>query len=530
MQKILVMAMALVLAACGGGSGSGDHKEPETATLNVTAYGAVGDGWTDNTLAIQRALDEAGKRGATVEIPEGTFITGALFLHSNTTLRIAKGATLKAINAETYWNIETPAGTLPAATAGLAANIDGNRLYPQVMTRVQGIDMNWVAAIINIRDVRNVRITGQGVIDGNGSYWWRRSAIVKDSPHSRLHVGWAGPYDDQRPRSIESYKSSNVAIDSVTIRNSPFWTVHLVYSDGVHVSNILIDNLLTYGDAWKPSTDGIDIDSSRNVLVEDSTIAANDDAIALKSGRDGNGLKANVPTEHILIRNVTVKAGAAGLTLGSETSGGVHDVEVDHMHIKPVRALVNSNLGYKKDGPAVVAAFFLKSSELRGGLMSDINIHDVDVDDAYYFLLTKISGSTTKDPLTDPPIPAAFAAQYVVPPYWSAVAELPEPLAAGVPHFKGLSFRNIRMNHVVKAAFAVKEMVRRQVVGDTYSDFVFENVRIDAATAAGSINSAKNWHFTNSSVRDATGKDIAPVLDRASMSGITGLAGLTGMS
>src|SRR5581483_10549161 len=111
----------------------------------------------------------------------------------------------------------------------------------------------------------------------------------------------------------------------LTLHRSGFWTVHICYSDGVTVDGVTINNNIG---GKGPSTDGIDIDSSRHVLVEHADITVNDDALCLKAGRDSDGLRVNRPTEDVVLRDSTVRAGAAGFTIGSETSGGFRNVDV----------------------------------------------------------------------------------------------------------------------------------------------------------------------------------------------------------
>jgi polygalacturonase len=470
--------MAALMKALGGAGAS-----PSTGpVLDVADYGAKGDGTTDDTAAIQRALDEASARHGTVVFPKGDFLTGALFVKSNTTLRIDEGVTLKAIQADTSW---------PQVSSA----------YPQIQTRVQGVEMQWAAAIINVDHAENVTITGDGTIDGQGQSWWDHYYLVAKPQHDKDKVGWALNYDEERPRTIETFESHNVTIKDVTLRNSPFWTVHLAYTDGAHVDGVKIRNLMN-ATGRMPSTDGVDIDSSRNVLVERADIQANDDALVIKSGRDGDGLRVNRPSENILIRNSLVTAGA------------VYNVDV-----KPMVAQYNSNIGYKAGGPTVYAGFIFKSAPTRGGTMENIDVHNVDIEDAYYFLRAEQNWGSTNT------IPASYPAEKV-PPFWSAIMELPPTPEAGIPHFRHFSFENITMSHVESKVFDVSA-----AAGSSYEDFTFKNVDINATNSkgatvsGGSIRNAVDWTFTNTSVHDAQGNPVPVSLDPATTSGVTGLPG-----
>ena len=487
--------MAALLKALGG-AGANPSTGP---VINVADYGAKGDGTTDDTAAIQKALNDASARQGTVVFPQGDFLTGALFVKSNTTLRIDEGVTLRAIQVDTSW---------PKVSAA----------YPQIQTRVQGIEMQWVAAIINIDHSENVTITGNGTIDGQGQAWWDHYYLVASPQHNKDKVGWALNYDEQRPRTIESFESKNVTIKDVTLRDSPFWTVHLAYTDGAHVDGVKIRNLMN-ASGRMPSTDGVDIDSSRNVLVENADIQANDDAIVIKSGRDGDGLRVNRPSENILIRNSLVTAGSAGFTIGSETSGGVRNVEVYNIDLKPMVAQYNSNIGYKAGGPTVFSGFIFKSAPTRGGTMEDVYVHNVNIEGAYYLLRAEQNWGSTNT------IPDGYPAEKV-PPFWSAIMEMPATPEAGIPHFRNFTFKNIKMASVESTVFNVSA-----TAGSSYENFTFKNIDVNATSSkgatvsGGSIRNAQNWTFINSSVHDAQGNPVGVSLDAATTSGVTGLSG-----
>ncbi|MGF6853751.1 polygalacturonase [Paraburkholderia sp. CI3] len=536
---LLAIALAcMTVAGCGGGgipnSDSDATAAPKSAapakpasspnvktTFNVAEFGAKGDGSTDDTAAIQKALNAASAAKGTVVFPQGTFMTGALFVGSNTTLQIDEGVTLKAIQAQSWWNIETTIAS--GATNGFYP--DGLSLYPQVPTRVQGIEMNWASAIINVRDADNVTITGKGVIDGNGQSWWSHYYADGTTFHSSLGVTWALNWDEQRPRGIETYKSTNVTIKDVTVQNSPFWTIHLCYSDQLHLDGVHVYNFPTAATGIMPSTDGIDMDSSTNILVENADIVANDDGFVIKSGRDGDGLRVNKPTANVVIRNSTVRAGATAFTIGSETSGGANNIEVSNIQVSPLTAQINSNVGYKTGGPAVYSVFVFKSAPTRGGVMENVYIHDINVDDAYYFMQGNENwpaGGT---------VPATFGTTYVEPPYWPSILVMPANASDGYPIFRNFRFENIRMKHVESAVFGVAGYtIAGEAEKGRFTNFTFNNVNITAvkssgtSVGAGSIANAGNWTFTNSTIKNAAGANLVPTLATTSTA-VTGLPG-----
>ena len=306
---------------------------PKTFVAND--YGAAGDGKTLDTTSIQKAIDAAAVAGGTVTLKPGTYLTGSLFLKSGVTLDVPEGSTI--IGSE---------------------KLDD---YPMLPTRIAGIEMTWPAALINVR--------GPAERDDyrEGNYRRRRSHLVEIVLGSARNLQpkglrWASDYDARRPRLILFQNSSNVQLGGgIMLKRSGFWTVQILYSHDVHVDGVTIRN---NEGGRGPSTDGIDIDSSRKVLIEHADIEANDDALCLKSGRDSDGLRVNRPTEDVVIRDSIIRDGAAALTFGSETSGGFHNIEAYN-----ITALSH-----------VPSGVLFKSAHTRGGNASDIRIHDLTLE------------------------------------------------------------------------------------------------------------------------------------------------------
>ncbi|MDF2934659.1 MAG: endopolygalacturonase [Paenibacillaceae bacterium] len=251
-------------------------------------YGAVPDGTTVATGPIQAAIDAAeAAGGGRVEFDPGTYLTGSLFLKSHVELHVAEGVTLLGVASE-----------------------EG---YPEMWSRVAGIEMNWPAGLVNICGQEHAAVTGPGTIDGQGNYWWDKYWSMREA-YTPRGLRWAADYDCKRPRNLLVLDSSHIRLENFTSLRSGFWNVHICYSEHVTVDG------LTIRENQGPSTDGIDIDSSSHVLVENCSIDCNDDNLCIKSGRDADGLRVNLPAEHIVIRNCYTGEGA-GITLGSETSG-----------------------------------------------------------------------------------------------------------------------------------------------------------------------------------------------------------------
>ncbi|GEO07334.1 polygalacturonase [Adhaeribacter aerolatus] len=293
-----------MLTSCGKSLTShAVKKQDELQIFDVTKFGAVGDSVTVNTKAIQRALDECYKAGGgIVLIPKGVYSSGALFLKSNVHLKLDKEAKLRAV-------------------AGLEN-------FPELKnTRIAGIHMNWPSAFINALNANNIKISGEGTIDGSGYYWWepywqKRAVLVKTVPGDL--IDWHVP----RPRLILFDKVTDSEISGLRLQNSGFWTVHICYSQNIQLTDLNIFNPVLEDGKKAASTDGIDVDSSRDIFIRNCIISVDDDCIAVKSGRGSDGLRVNIPTENVVIEDCTFLEGHGGVSIGTETAGGIKNVFV----------------------------------------------------------------------------------------------------------------------------------------------------------------------------------------------------------
>ena len=274
--------------------------------FNVRDFGAVGDGRTLVTAAIQSAIDACAKAGGgKVFVPAGNYLTGPLFLRSNLELELHSGAVL----------------------LGSRQVSD----YPSIEGRWEGLERTVFASLLTGLDLENVAITGNGVLDGQGAIW--REAH-HETEELRKKMGLTGrepenpagsPLRWPRPRMINLYRCRNVRISGLLLRDCPSWNVHPVSCE-----NVRIDGLSIVNPRDSANTDGIDPDSCRNVRISDCYISTGDDCIILKSGYKHIPGKPFQPTENVVVTNCVFGEGHCGVGVGSETAGGIRNVAISN--------------------------------------------------------------------------------------------------------------------------------------------------------------------------------------------------------
>jgi polygalacturonase len=418
-------------------------------TFIVAKYGAVADGKTLNTQAIQKAIDAAAKKGGVVTFAPGQYLTGSIFLKKGVTLRLDKGVTLLG-----------------------SQNLKD---YPELPTRVAGIEMKWPAALINILDQDNVAITGEGTVDGQGKPFWDNYwAMRKDYDPKGLR--WIIDYDAKRPRMLVVANSSNT-LKGITLQRSGFWTVHILYSKNVTADGLVIrNNIGGHG----PSTDGIDIDSSSYVLVQNCDIDCNDDNFCLKAGRDADGLRVNRPAEYILIQNCVAGAGDGLFTCGSETSGGIRHVIARNLKAKGTKVGIR-----------------IKSALTRGGTVEDIRVDNIEMDGVGTAILMTMNWNPAYSYSS---LPEGYT-QQTLPAHWKAMLTKVEPAEKGIPHFKDVTITNVRVSNAKTAISAEGQ------ANSLLENMTLENITMTAETAGG-INYGTGWHVKNINI---TAQDQEPV-------------------
>jgi polygalacturonase len=312
--------------------------------FDITKYGAVPGGEKDSSAAIAAAIAACSQAGGgRVVVPRGVFPTGPVHLKSNTNLHLEEGSTLKFSR-------------------------DTKQYLPLVLTRFEGTECMNYSPLIYCFEQTNVAVTGTGVLDGQADreHWWPQrgnaqpgapnpradaDALVamadKDVPVSQRIFG-EGHY--LRPAFVQPYRSTNVLIEGVSIRNSPMWELNPVLCRNVTVRGVKIAS-------FGPNNDGCDPESSTDVLIEGCVFETGDDCIAIKSGRNRDGRRVGAPCENIIIRDCTMKDGHGGVSLGSEGSGGIHNVFIDNCRM---------------DSPNLQRALRLKTNTFRGGSYENV--------------------------------------------------------------------------------------------------------------------------------------------------------------
>lgn len=342
-------------------------------TTSIVKFGAIPDGYTLNTKSINDAITAVSKKGGgVVFVPAGLWLTGPVVIKSNVNLHLAQGATLLFTADKSQYPL-------------VAANWEG---LPQMRNQ----------SPVSATDAVNIAITGKGIIDGNGDPWravksdkltasqwkklvasggvlsedkktWYPSESFMKGSKMPSNPGMITPDRDAayyesikdflRPNMVLFTKCKNVLLEGVIFQNSPAWCLHPLMCENLTVKNIFVKN------PWYAQNgDGIDVESCKNVLIENSVFDVGDDALCMKSGRDVEGRKRGMPTENVIIRGCTVYASHGGFVIGSEMSGGARNIYVSNC------TFIGSDIGLR-----------FKTTRGRGGVVENIFIKDIYMKD-----------------------------------------------------------------------------------------------------------------------------------------------------
>jgi polygalacturonase len=331
--------------------------------FNITSFGAVGDGTTDCTRAFTDAIGACHQAGGgRVVVPAGAFLSGAIHLQSGVNLHLAKGATIRF-------------------------STDPEKFLPVVFSRDVAEMMNY-SPFVYAYGQENVAITGEGMLDGQASKsvwpdWSRRAgpdaAKLTEMGDREVPVAQRilGEGHFIRPNFVEFVRCRNVLVEGVRVVDSPMWVLHPLYCTNVTVRGVTV---VSHGH----NNDGCDPDSCTDVLIKDCVFDTGDDCIAVKAGRDHDGRRVNIPCQNVVIQNCTFKDGHGGVTLGSETAGGLRNVFAENCEF---------------DSPNLDQALRFKTNPARGGFIEDVYIRNCRVKTARYgiHMTMRYSSSGARD-------------------------------------------------------------------------------------------------------------------------------------
>lgn len=317
-------------------------------SFNIRKYGAKSDGKKVNTEAINKTIEVCSKMGGgSVIVPAGTWITGPIHFKSNVNLVLEENAVLSFVD-------------------------DPKAYLPAVMTTWEGIECYNYSPLIYALECENIAITGKGTLKPQMETWktWFKRPPAHIEASKQLYAMGATdvPVEKRqmaerennfRPHLIQFNRCKHVLLDGFKIRESPFWTIHMfMCEDGI------VRNMDVY--AHGHNNDGIDIEMSKNFLVENCTFDQGDDAVVIKSGRNRDAWRTNMPTENVVIRNCTIVKGHSLLGIGSELSGGVRNIYMTDI----------------KAPSSVLYVVQIKTNHRRGGFVENIYVDGIETENA----------------------------------------------------------------------------------------------------------------------------------------------------
>lgn len=418
-------------------------------TFSIAKYGAVADGITLNTKAINNAIADCSKNGGgVVLIPNGVWLTGPIVLKSNVNLHLSKNALLQFTSDFNQYSL-------------YEGNYEGSAAYRN-------------QSPISAFNEENIAVTGYGIIDGNGDYWRiiKKEKLTSTQWKNKIASGGIVSGDEQTwypsekslagtkvkdpgvikngitLKDVEAYKDflrpnmvvltncKRVLLEGITFQNSPAWNLHPLMCEDLIVRNVYAKN------PWNAQNgDGIDVESCKNFIIENSTFDVGDDGICIKSGRDEEGRKRNMPTENGIIRNNVVYHAHGGFVIGSETSGGAKNLFVSNC------TFIGTDVGLR-----------FKTTRGRGGVVENIYCNNIVMKDIITDAISFDMYYAAKDPIV----------------LNDEKRELPKveilPVTEATPKFQDFYINNITCNGAERAIFirGIPEMhVKNINIGNT---------------------------------------------------------------
>jgi polygalacturonase len=485
MNRVFSFFVLLILAS----SATAQKKLPvikqavfKKDSFNITRFGAKADGITLNTTAINNAIIDCSKKGGgVVVIPSGLWLTGPIEIKSNVNLHLQKNALLQFTDDFDQYKL-------------VAGNWEG---LPQMRNQ----------SPFSATSATNIAITGFGIIDGNGDAWrmvkkdklsetqWKKlvssgGMLSEDkktwypSEKSFKGSGLKNPGEitpDKNPEFYESVKDflrpnllvftncKQVLLEGVTFQNSPAWCLHPLMCENITVRNVYVKN------PWYAQNgDGIDVESCKNVLIENSTFDVGDDGICIKSGRDEAGRKRGMPTENLIARNCTVYHAHGGFVIGSEMSGGARNLFVDKL------TFIGTDIGLR-----------FKTTRGRGGVVENIFISNIAMKDIVGEAILFDMYYAAQDPIP-------LAGEKREPPKVETL-----PVTEATPQFRDFYINNVVCNGAEKAIFV------RGLPEMSVKNVTMENMTIQSNKG---LDMTEGSDITLKNVNLVT-KDINPVMN-----------------
>jgi polygalacturonase len=433
-------------------------------TFSIVKFGAIADGITLNTKSINAAIDACHKKGGgVVVVPAGLWLTGPVVLQSNVNLHLQKNATLQFT--------------------------DDKSQYPLVKGNWEGLQQMRNQSPISATNASNIGITGYGIIDGNGQAWrqvkkekltesqwktlvasggvlsedgksWYPSEQFKNASSlknpgeiksERDEAYYNNIKDFLRPNLLVLTNCKKILLEGVTFQNSPAWCLHPLMSEHITVRNIYVKN------PWfAQNGDGIDLESCKNTLIENSVFDVGDDALCMKSGRDAAGRERGMPTENVIIRNCTVYHAHGGFVIGSEMSGGARNIWVNDC------TFIGTDIGLR-----------FKTTRGRGGIVEKIYINNISMKDIPGEAILFDMYYMAKDPI-------ALAGEKREAPRVEF-----QPVSEATPQFRDIQISNVVCNGAEKAIF-IRGLPEMHVKNIVLQNMVLQAKRgIDCQEASG---------------------------------------------
>lgn len=400
-------------------------------TINILKHGAKPDGVTLNTSSINAAISECNKKGGgVVLVPAGVWLTGPIEIKSNVNLHLQKNALLQFTEDHSQYKL------VEGNWEGLPQMRNQSPLYANNATNiavtglgiVDGAGQSWRAMgkdRVTEREWNNLVASG-GVVSEDGKIWSPSESYVKGN--KIREAGVLSPEktpefyneikDYLRPNLLVFTRCKGILLEGVTFQNSAAWCLHPLMSEDITIRDVKVRNL------WNAANgDAIDIESCKNVILENSIFDAGDDGICIKSGRDEAGRKRNMPTENLYVNNCTVYRAHGGFVIGSEMSGGAKNIIVENC------TFIGTDIGLR-----------FKTTRGRGGVVENIMIKNIFMKDIVneaiffdmYYMIRNAPASADKN----------------APPKMESA-----PVSEATPQFKNIYVKNVVCRGAKKGLF-----------------------------------------------------------------------------